>query len=36
MERATPCEKSNSNRKRIRAMRKSNSNKERAVIMGEQ
>jgi hypothetical protein len=36
MERATPCEKSNSNRKRIRAMGKSNSNKERAVIMGEQ
>jgi len=32
MNRATPCEKSNSNRKRRRAMGKSNSNKKRRVI----
>jgi hypothetical protein len=40
MERTTPCEKNNSNRKRIRATKKnsnkekSNTNKEKTILMG--
>jgi hypothetical protein len=35
MERAAPCEKSNTNRNRIRAMGKKNSNRRRVAVASE-